>query len=184
VRAEAFGSSSRKVDRRTTGAIASVSALAALLPSPSRARADVMRRRETTASRGGGGFFENFLNPDWKQARALVQDGMRKFLDGDVQGSVAAFDSAIALDAELKTQLWQRGLSLYYAGEYELAAEQFRSDVALNPNDTEEALWAFLSEAQVVGSAKAREQVRIGSLSLLCRRRARITWFHALTLEA
>lgn len=34
---------------------------------------------------------------------------------------------------------------------------QFRYDVAVNPNDTEESIWAFLCEAQLVGPDKARE---------------------------
>lgn len=41
------------------------------------------------------------------------------------------------------------GLSLYYAGRYRDGAEQFRKDVAVNPADTEEAVWAFLCEAQL-----------------------------------
>ncbi len=57
--------------------------------------------------------------------------------------SVADFDEAIALDAAYKGRLWQRGLSLYYTRDFEAAAEQFRADVALNPNDTEEALWTY-----------------------------------------
>lgn len=35
---------------------------------------------------------------------------------------------------------------------------QFRDDVAVNPNDTEESIWAFLCEAQLVGPDAAREQ--------------------------
>ena len=35
----------------------------------------------------------------------------------------------------------QRGLSLYYVGQYEEGARQFRDDVAVNPSDTEESIW-------------------------------------------
>lgn len=59
----------------------------------------------------------------------------------------------------VKPYLWQRGLSLYYAGRYADAAEQFRADVAVNPNDTEEAIWAYLAEAQLLGPAQARDQL-------------------------
>jgi lipoprotein NlpI len=52
--------------------------------------------------------------------------------------------------------LWQRGIALYYAKQYAAAAQQFRDDVALNPNDTEEAIWAFLAEAQLHGPDEAR----------------------------
>ena len=44
------------------------------------------------------------------------------------------------------------------AEQYEEAARQFRDDVAVNPADTEEAIWAFLSEAKIIGLAKARQQ--------------------------
>ena len=43
------------------------------------------------------------------------------------------------------------------AEQYEEAAKQFRDDVAVNPSDTEEAIWAFLSEAKLAGSSKARQ---------------------------
>jgi len=42
---------------------------------------------------------------------------------------------------------------------FEEGARQFRDDVAVNPNDTEESIWAFLCEAQLVGPEKAREQL-------------------------
>ena len=144
-----------KFDRRT---VASVSALGLLLSSGGGESSSSARAAEGGRERGG--FFGNFVRANWMQARDFVNSGMRKFLDGDVEGSVSDFDRAIDLDPSQKPRLWQRGLSLYYAGEYEKAAEQFRVDVSLNPNDTEEALWAYLSEARLVGSAKAKEQVR------------------------
>lgn len=63
---------------------------------------------------------------------------------------------AIEADPAVRYVLWQRGLSLYYAGSYTEAVQQFKDDVARNPNDTEEAIWAFLSEAQVSGPSAAR----------------------------
>lgn len=66
---------------------------------------------------------------------------------------------ALEANPALKPYLWQRGLSLYYTGEYEKAAAQFRQDVAVNPNDTEEAIWAYLAESQLIGTEKAREQL-------------------------
>lgn len=66
---------------------------------------------------------------------------------------------AIESNPGIKPYLWQRGLALYYAEEYEKAAQQFREDVAVNPNDTEEAIWAYLAECQFLGPEKAREQL-------------------------
>jgi hypothetical protein len=37
--------------------------------------------------------------------------------------------------------------------------EQFRRDVAVNPNDTEEAVWAFLCEARTLGFEQARARL-------------------------
>uniref|UniRef100_A0A452ZMZ3 Uncharacterized protein n=1 Tax=Aegilops tauschii subsp. strangulata TaxID=200361 RepID=A0A452ZMZ3_AEGTS len=46
----------------------------------------------------------------------------------------------------------------YYIYRFEDAAEQFRLDVAANPNDTEESIWCFLSEAQLYGVDGARNR--------------------------
>ena len=58
--------------------------------------------------------------------------------------------------------MWQRGLSLYYAERLQEGSAQFRRDVAVNPNDTEEAVWAFLCEARDprVRRAKAAQVAR------------------------
>jgi len=69
------------------------------------------------------------------------------------------FDSAEKINPKLSTKLWQRGLSLYYAGKYSEAAKQFSDDVAQNPNDTEESIWNFLSLAQLYGTDAARKKM-------------------------
>lgn len=90
--------------------------------------------------------------------QALVRSGMAKFQAGDVAGSVRDFDAALAARPAIRPYLWQRGLSLYYLKDFESGASQFRDDVAVNPRDTEEAIWAFLCEAQLVGPEAARAQ--------------------------
>lgn len=44
-----------------------------------------------------------------------------------------------------------------WTGQYREASQQFRDDVAVNPNDTEEAIWAFLAEARLSGPETARQ---------------------------
>lgn len=39
--------------------------------------------------------------------------------------------------------------------------------MAVNPNDTEEAIWAYLAEAQLVGAAAARQQLLQACLRIL-----------------
>ncbi|KAG2588616.1 hypothetical protein PVAP13_5NG348700 [Panicum virgatum] len=91
-------------------------------------------------------------------ASLAVRRGMQLFRQGDVAGSMAEFDKAIEMDPRQKQYLWQRGLSLYYLDRFEEGAEQFRLDVAANPNDTEESIWCFLCEAQLYGIKEARKQ--------------------------
>ena len=91
----------------------------------------------------------------------LTRRGMAKFSGFDVRGSVEAFDGAIAVDPAYAGYMWQRGLALYALGDYAGAAAQFRVDVGVNPNDTEEAVWCFASEAMdpAKGVAYARENM-------------------------
>ncbi|KAL9248133.1 hypothetical protein vseg_021490 [Gypsophila vaccaria] len=91
-------------------------------------------------------------------AVVAVRRGMSLFRQGDVPGSLAEFDRAIELDPRQKAYSWQRGLSLYYLDRFEEGAEQFRIDVAQNPNDTEESIWCFLCEAQLYGIDEARKR--------------------------
>ncbi|XP_057540134.1 uncharacterized protein LOC130818111 [Amaranthus tricolor] len=97
-------------------------------------------------------------NNNAREAVLAIRRGMLLFRQGDVLGSLAEFDKAIELDPRQKAYLWQRGLSLYYLDRFEEGAEQFRIDVAQNPNDTEESIWCFLCEAQLYGVNEARNQ--------------------------
>ncbi|KAA8545204.1 hypothetical protein F0562_019907 [Nyssa sinensis] len=93
-----------------------------------------------------------------REAVIAIRRGMLLFRQGDVSGSLVEFDKAIELDPRQKAYLWQRGLSLYYLDRFEEGAEQFRLDVAQNPNDTEESIWCFLCEAQLYGVDEARSR--------------------------
>ncbi|KAG6517415.1 hypothetical protein ZIOFF_020805 [Zingiber officinale] len=103
-----------------------------------------------------------------QDASISVRRGMQLFREGDVGGSLVEFDRAIELDPRQKAYLWQRGLSLYYANRFEEGAEQFRLDVAANPNDTEESIWCFLCEAQLYGPEEARKSFLEASLKFHC----------------
>ncbi|XP_038716346.1 lipoprotein NlpI [Tripterygium wilfordii] len=97
-------------------------------------------------------------NDNAREAILAIRRGMLLFRQGDVLGSLAEFDKAIELDPRQKAYLWQRGLSLYYLDRFEDGAEQFRFDVAQNPNDTEESIWCFLCEAKLYGVQGARKR--------------------------
>eukprot|EP00270_Netrium_digitus_P017637 TRINITY_DN6520_c0_g1_i2.p1 TRINITY_DN6520_c0_g1~~TRINITY_DN6520_c0_g1_i2.p1 ORF type:complete len:303 (+),score=44.84 TRINITY_DN6520_c0_g1_i2:192-1100(+) len=98
-------------------------------------------------------------NLNRQEAMVATRKGMQLFVKGDVEGSLAEFDRALELDADHRPFLWQRGLSLFYADRFEEAAQQFRDDVAVNPNDTEEAIWCFFSEARLTSVESARKHL-------------------------
>lgn len=88
---------------------------------------------------------------------ALFQEGVSAFFAAKPKESVAAFDKLIALAPEAKPQLWQRGLSLYYAGDFQAGREQFEVHQTVNGNDVENAAWHFLCIAKSEGVEAARK---------------------------
>jgi hypothetical protein len=88
-----------------------------------------------------------------------VQQGMTLFRNGDVKGSIVAFDAATAKNPKLTALMWQRGLSLYYAEEYQKGSEQFRYDIAANPSDAEEIIWTFMCDSKLLGFEKALQNM-------------------------
>jgi hypothetical protein len=77
----------------------------------------------------------------------LVRRGMNEFRAGKVAESIRLFDEAESLQGPTLTPyLWQRGLSYYYANEFEAASRQFRIDVRVNPSDVEEIVWDIASQ--------------------------------------
>jgi lipoprotein NlpI len=90
-------------------------------------------------------------------AANLVSRGMQKFRDNEVAGSLADFDRAAQLEPQSAPQLWQRGISDYYAGKFREGRRQFELHQTVNPHDVENAAWHFLCVARVDGVAAARK---------------------------
>ncbi len=87
----------------------------------------------------------------------LFRQGVQTFFDAKPKESVAAFDQLIALQPNAKPELWQRGLSLYYTGEFKRGREQFEVHQTVNGNDVENAAWHFLCIAKDEGVEAARK---------------------------
>lgn len=100
-----------------------------------------------------------FLTPLAAQESAteLFNAGVQAFFDAKPKESVAAFDKLIALAPASKPELWQRGLSLYYTGDYKAGREQFEVHQTVNGNDVENAAWHFLCIAKGEGVEAARK---------------------------
>lgn len=88
---------------------------------------------------------------------ALFRAGVQAFFEAKPKESVAAFDKLIALEPAAKPQLWQRGLSLYLAGDYQGGREQFEVHQTVNSNDVENAAWHFICVARAENLEKARK---------------------------
>jgi lipoprotein NlpI len=82
--------------------------------------------------------------------------GVQHFRLGQFAKSVADFDKFIALAPQRAAQHWQRGISCYYAGQFDEGRKQFELHKTVNPNDVENAVWHFLCVAKMSGPAKAR----------------------------
>src|SRR5687767_6732185 len=78
------------------------------------------------------------------------------FEKGRFAESAAAFDELAKAVPELAPQLWQRGITLYYAGRYDDCRRQFESHRTVNPDDVENAAWHFLCVARAESPARAR----------------------------
>jgi len=87
----------------------------------------------------------------------LFREGVAAFYDANPKESVAAFDKLIELAPEAKPQLWQRGLSLYYTGDYKAGREQFEVHQTVNTTDVENAAWHFICVARAESVEAARK---------------------------
>ncbi len=88
---------------------------------------------------------------------ALFREGVQAFYDAKPKESVAAFDKLISLEPAAKPQLWQRGLSLYLAGDFKGGREQFEVHQTVNSNDVENAAWHFICVARAENLEAARK---------------------------
>ena len=89
--------------------------------------------------------------------RELTQQGQQFFFEAKITESVAAFDKLLELQPDLKPQLWQRGLSLYYADKFKEGREQFETHQNYNTSDVENAAWHFLCVARQSDIENARQ---------------------------
>jgi lipoprotein NlpI len=89
----------------------------------------------------------------WRQVRAtaLQRRGESRFFEAKIKESIEDFDAFIALYPEQDPYHWQRGLSYYYAEEYQKGKEQFERHQNVNSQDVENAAWHFLCVVRAPG---------------------------------
>ncbi|MEI6535219.1 MAG: hypothetical protein WCN98_07765 [Verrucomicrobiaceae bacterium] len=92
-----------------------------------------------------------------KDANTWMRDGVAAFYDAKPKESVTAFDKVIELAPGAAPQLWQRGMSLYYTGEFKKGRDQFELHQTVNPHDVENAAWHFICVARAENVEAARK---------------------------
>lgn len=90
-------------------------------------------------------------------ADGFFRQGVEAFYEARPQDAVAAFDRVIALAPEARPQLWQRGLALYYTGDFKAGREQFEVHQTVNSADVENAAWHFICVARAENVEAARK---------------------------
>ena len=90
-------------------------------------------------------------------AQSAFKRGVEMFFDAKPKESVEAFDALLKLEPRAKPELWQRGLSLYYVGDFKGGREQFETHQTFNTNDVENAAWHFLCVAKAESVEAARK---------------------------
>jgi len=90
---------------------------------------------------------------------ALLRRGMEQFRAGEIQKSIDDFNAVARLVPDRKAELWQLGISLYYAGEFAKGRDLFELHQTVNTEDVENAVWHFLCAARLDGVEKAREKL-------------------------
>jgi lipoprotein NlpI len=91
--------------------------------------------------------------PRWRNYR-----GAMHFRLARIEESITDFDQAIQLSPRSEPHHWQRGISYYYAGQYEKGARQFEIHRTVNPQDVENAVWHFLCVVRWKSLDEARRQ--------------------------
>jgi lipoprotein NlpI len=82
--------------------------------------------------------------------------GRENFRAGKIAESIADFDKFIELQPQAANQQWERGISLYYAGQFEKGAKQFEDYQKFHDQDVENSVWRYLCVARASGVEKAR----------------------------
>ena len=89
----------------------------------------------------------------------FVLHGEICFANGSMEECVAAYDEIIRKRPDLEPGLWQRGLALYYANEFEEGVRQFETHQTVNSKDVENAVWHLLCAARIADVETAQKKL-------------------------
>jgi lipoprotein NlpI len=100
------------------------------------------------------------LSDDGKNIDGLhLRFGLASFANGDIEQSIELFDRALKVNPQIKPELWQRGIALYYNKEYQEGVDQFNSHQSFNSQDVENSVWQLMCQAQLTSVEDARKKM-------------------------
>ncbi len=92
------------------------------------------------------------VSPRFKMEAARILFGA-----GDMKNAAKLYDEILEVRPEIKPQLWQRGLALYYAEEFEKGVDQFDTHQTFNSQDVENSVWHMLCQSRLTSVDEARK---------------------------
>lgn len=132
------------------------------LPAPTRGQSveDLLKQAQAALAEGQNEEVVTLsgkaLGLDAKAAAAYQLRGEAQFKLARFAQSVADFDRFLELRPSARPGHWQRGISCYYAGQFDEGRKQFEGYEKIDTNDVENAVWHFLCVARLAGIEKAR----------------------------
>ncbi len=78
---------------------------------------------------------------------------------GKPELAVADYDKMVELSPSTDASHWRRGIALFYAGQYQKAADQFDRYHSFDDVDRENGIWRYLSHYKAYGKEKARKEL-------------------------
>lgn len=118
-------------------------------------------RKLAIADRGGDGDALMMLATAWIARDAAAADayywrGRERFRRGEVAQSVQDFDRYVELRPDREPPQWERGIALYYNGQFARGAKQFELYQTYDNRDVENSVWRYLCLARAENRDKAR----------------------------
>lgn len=114
--------------------------------------ADLLIRAREAATREEHGTAKQLLDKAIDQPNcpndAYYWRGRSLFCLGQVVKAVADFDEYVKKNKASESRQWERGIAMYYAGQYQRGADQFELYQTYHDNDVENSVWRFLCVAK------------------------------------
>ena len=96
-------------------------------------------------------------SPD--EATLYYHRGSEHFRINKIAESLADFDRYVKLQPRMESQQWKRGITAYYAAEYQKGSDQFKLYQTYHGNDVENAVWKAMCDAKLHGFDKASKKI-------------------------